>query len=99
MHFTVAAVITIHLSYRTPTQLCSTRFGRVFLQSKQTYLVMREYHKWETDKEVSLACQKLIHTLISDEPQEGMENLHEVELPEGFTLSQPISVGNFIGST
>ena len=59
---------------------------------------MREYHKWETDKEASLACQKLIHTLISDE-QEGMENLHEVELPEGFTPSQPIIIGNFIGLT
>ena len=62
-------------------QLCSTKFGRNYLRSKQVYLIMRELHKWEKEPEVLETCEALVSILISDEPEPGMENLHEVELP------------------
>lgn len=65
-------------------QLCSTKHGREYLREKQTYLIVRELHKWEKDPEVATACENLVHILIADEPEPGMENLEEVELPEGF---------------
>lgn len=52
------------------------------MRAKQTYLIMRELHKWETDSEVSAVCESVISILIADEPEEGMANLEEVALPE-----------------
>ena len=88
----VAHIFT-HACTHTHTQLCSTKFGREFLRSKQTYLILREYHKWEEDQGVSKTCEKLIHMLIAEEPEEGMENLHEVDLPEDFSPSQTVVTG------
>ena len=65
-------------------QLCSTKFGRQYLREKQTYLIMRELHKWEKDPLALAACENLIGILIAEEPEPGMENLHDVQLPEGF---------------
>ena len=56
----------------------------MFIKEKQTYVIMRELHKWEKDSEVSITCQKCIEMLIADEPEPGMHNLHEVNLPENF---------------
>ena len=63
-------------------QLCSTKFGRLYLRSKQVYLIMRELHKWEKDAAVKETCETLVSILISDEPEPGMDNLHEVEPPQ-----------------
>ena len=63
-------------------QLCSTKFGRGYLKSKQVYLIMRELHKWEKEAEVVQACEALVSILISDEPEPGMEDLHDVKLPD-----------------
>ena len=63
-------------------QLCSTKYGRLYLKSKQVYLIMRELHKSEEDSDVRQTCEALVSILISDEPEPGMENLHEVELPD-----------------
>ena len=41
---------------------------------------MRELHKWEKDPDVKETCEKLVSILISDEPEPGMENLHEVRV-------------------
>ncbi len=87
--------LNILLPPNAHTQLCSTRFGRKFLRSKQTYPLLRVYHQWETDKETALTCEKLVHMLIADEPEEGMENLHQVELPDDFTPSKTVIAGNF----
>lgn len=43
---------------------------------------MRELHKWEKEEAVKETCEALVSILISDEPEPGMENLHEVEVPE-----------------
>lgn len=43
---------------------------------------MRELHKWEMEEPVKETCEALVSILISDEPEPGMENLHEVQVPE-----------------
>ncbi|KAH0617328.1 hypothetical protein JD844_015377 [Phrynosoma platyrhinos] len=61
--------------------LTATKPGRLLVREKGTYVILRELHKWETDPGVRAACEKLIQVLISDEPQDGMDNLLEVEIP------------------
>ncbi|BFZ18864.1 hypothetical protein BsWGS_21904 [Bradybaena similaris] len=63
------------------TQLCSTKHGRTIVKEKNAYVILRELHKWEKDPNSKLACHKLCELLISDEPEEGMEDLHKVEVP------------------
>lgn len=41
---------------------------------------MRELHKWETDRVNNVAIMSLIDILIGDEPKEGMEDLHTVDI-------------------
>ncbi|NXR36634.1 HGH1 protein, partial [Zosterops hypoxanthus] len=62
--------------------LAATKPGRCHLRSQGSYLVLRELHTWEKDPEVLSTCEKLIQVLIGDEPEEGMENLLEVTIPE-----------------
>lgn len=54
----------------------------MYLRSKQVYLILRELHKWEKEPEVLQTIENLVGILISDEPEPGMENLHDVEMPE-----------------
>ncbi|XP_040890655.1 protein HGH1 homolog [Toxotes jaculatrix] len=62
--------------------LTATKAGRQTLKEKNVYPIMREFHRWEKDVHVSAACEKLVQVLIGDEPDQGMENLMEVEIPE-----------------
>ncbi|XP_029947603.1 protein HGH1 homolog [Salarias fasciatus] len=62
--------------------LTATKPGRQILKEKNVYPIMREFHNWEKDVHVTAACEKLVQVLIGDEPEEGMENLMEVEIPE-----------------
>lgn len=62
--------------------LTATKPGRKILKEKNVYPIMREFHSWEKDVHVTAACEKLVQVLIGDEPEEGMENLMEVEIPE-----------------
>lgn len=61
--------------------LSATKAGRLLLRSRGTYVVLRELHRCETDPQVLEACEKLIQVLIGDEPEPGLENLLEVEIP------------------
>ncbi|KAM3838559.1 protein HGH1 homolog [Vipera latastei] len=61
--------------------LTATKPGRLLVREKGTYFVLRELHKWEGDRGVRAACEKLIQVLIGDEPEAGMENLLEVKIP------------------
>ncbi|NXM38946.1 HGH1 protein, partial [Gymnorhina tibicen] len=63
-------------------QLTATKSGRSHLRSRGAYPVLRELHAREKDPEVLGACLKVIQVLIGDEPEEGMENLLEVQVPE-----------------
>ncbi|XP_071771545.1 protein HGH1 homolog [Centroberyx gerrardi] len=62
--------------------LTATKAGRQTLKQKNVYPLMREFHGWEKDAHVAAACEKLIQVLIGDEPEQGMENLMEVHIPE-----------------
>ncbi|XDV33793.1 hypothetical protein PO909_004069 [Leuciscus waleckii] len=62
--------------------LTATRLGRQIMKDKNVYPIMREFDKWEKDPQVISACEKLVQVLIGDEPEEGMENLMEVEIPK-----------------
>ncbi|KAJ7991732.1 hypothetical protein DPEC_G00286930 [Dallia pectoralis] len=62
--------------------LTATKVGRQILKNKNAYAIMREFHNWETEPHVLAACEKLIQALIGDEPESGMENLLEVEIPD-----------------
>lgn len=45
-------------------QLCATKQTREFLRRQNTYVILREYHKWENDKAALLACENVIDILI-----------------------------------
>nr|CAB3252703.1 protein HGH1 homolog [Phallusia mammillata] len=65
--------------------LCADKPGRTYLKSKNVYLIIRELHKWvqqNKEDDVSETCEKLVQILISDEPDEGSENLLTCEIPE-----------------
>ncbi|XP_061641155.1 protein HGH1 homolog isoform X1 [Phyllopteryx taeniolatus] len=62
--------------------LAATKDGRRTLKDKNVYVVMREFHRWEKDPKVTSACEKLVEVLIGDEPERGMDNLLEVNIPE-----------------
>nr|CAG4638564.1 EOG090X08WK [Cyclestheria hislopi] len=63
-------------------QLCATKFGREYLRSKNTYIIMRELHKWEKDHNVLVACENLVDILIKYEHEIGHDNLRELEIPK-----------------
>ncbi|KAJ8313110.1 hypothetical protein KUTeg_010483, partial [Tegillarca granosa] len=63
-------------------KLCTTKAGRKFVKDKNTYVIMREYHKWETVTSNETAMMNLIDILIQDEPEKHLENLDKVEIPE-----------------
>ena len=52
------------------------------MKDKRTYVILREYHVWEEMPEVHELCRKVIDVLIMDDPEPGMENLMEVNIPE-----------------
>lgn len=45
-------------------------------------MILRELHSWEPEPDVRVTCEKLIQVLIGDEPERGLENLLEVQVPE-----------------
>ncbi|KAM4612547.1 protein HGH1 homolog isoform 1-T2 [Polymixia lowei] len=62
--------------------LTATKTGRQILKKKNVYPIMREFHRWEQEPRAVTACEALVQVLIGDEPEPGMENLMEVQIPE-----------------
>ncbi|XP_044636867.1 protein HGH1 homolog [Equus asinus] len=62
--------------------LTATAPGRQQVRDQGAYLILRELHTWEPEPDVRATCEKLIQVLIGDEPERGMENLLEVQVPE-----------------
>lgn len=62
--------------------LTATAPGRKQVRDQGAYLILRELYTWEPEPDVRMACEKLIQVLIGDEPEVGMENLLEVQVPE-----------------
>lgn len=71
-----------HILIETINKLCATKVCRHFVKDKNTYVIVRELHKWEKSPVVLAAIENLVSVLISDEPEEGMENLENVVIPE-----------------
>lgn len=63
-------------------QLCATRVHREYMREHNVYIILRELHKWEKDRQVLLACENLVDLLIRKEEEIGEENLHTVEVPD-----------------
>ncbi|KAH7957076.1 hypothetical protein HPB52_015059 [Rhipicephalus sanguineus] len=58
---------------------------REHIKNSGAYYVLRELHKSESCRPVVVACENLVDILISDEPEPGMENLKDVDIPEHLT--------------
>lgn len=63
-------------------QLCTTKEARELVRKSNTYVILREYHKWEKDRKVLLACENVIDILIRTEDEIGRDNLQEIEVPQ-----------------
>ncbi|CAG9769971.1 unnamed protein product [Ceutorhynchus assimilis] len=63
------------------TQLCSKRVNREFVRNKNSYVILRELHKWEKDKKALLACENLVDILIRTEEEIVEDNLKELDIP------------------
>jgi len=46
------------------TQLCAKREAREKFRDQNVYVILRELHKWETDRPSLLACENLVDLLI-----------------------------------
>lgn len=46
------------------TQLVSKRSNRELIRNKNSYVILRELHKWEKDRTVIAACEHLVNILI-----------------------------------
>ncbi|KAG5324687.1 HGH1 protein, partial [Acromyrmex heyeri] len=66
-------------------QLCATKVAREMLRKANTYLILRELHKWEKDKNCLLACENVVDILIKTEKEIDLDNLKEVEVPSTYT--------------
>lgn len=67
------------------TQLCSKRINREFIRDKNTYVILRELHKWEKDRKALVACENLVDILIRTEEEIAEDNLKEVVVPDHLT--------------
>lgn len=69
----------------TLNKFCTKRNAREILRNNGVYYVLREYHKWEKDPKVKLACENVVDILIQKEDEVGAEDLSAVEVPEEMT--------------
>lgn len=45
-------------------QLCATKAAREILREKNTYVILKELHKWEKNTNVLLVCENVVDILI-----------------------------------
>ncbi|ESO01458.1 hypothetical protein HELRODRAFT_82006 [Helobdella robusta] len=69
------------------SQLCTTQAGRKIVKDANTYIILRELHKWEKDEACIEVLENLISILISEEPEKGLEDLSKVVIPEHIQLN------------
>ncbi|KDR19997.1 protein HGH1 homolog isoform X2 [Zootermopsis nevadensis] len=62
-------------------QLCAKRSSRELMRERNTYLILREFHKWEKDRTVLLACENVVDILIRTEDEIGEDNIHDIDVP------------------
>ncbi|XP_043509169.1 protein HGH1 homolog [Frieseomelitta varia] len=66
------------------TQLCATRKSREILRKKNTYIILREYHKWEENDTALFICEDLVNILLRTEEEIGLDNIKKVEVPSKY---------------
>jgi len=59
----------------TVFKLCTSKKCREYVRGKNTYVIVRELHKWEKDREVDLAIQKLVDLLIGDDDGKDLDHV------------------------
>ncbi|CAG0894630.1 unnamed protein product [Darwinula stevensoni] len=64
--------------------LGSKRSAREELRRRGTYLILREYHKWEKQENLRNHCEDVIQLLIRTEEEIGHDDLSTVEIPPEF---------------
>lgn len=70
-----------HMLLDCLSQLCATRKNREFLREKGTYEILREYHKWETNRKALYYCENIVNILIRTEDEIGQEDLSKLDIP------------------
>ncbi|KAL0102849.1 hypothetical protein PUN28_018266 [Cardiocondyla obscurior] len=80
-------------------QLCATKAARKILREKNAYVILRELHKWEKDKNCLLACENVVDILIRTEEEIGLDNLKKVEVPSEYTETFRKIDEDFISNT
>lgn len=63
-------------------KLCTKRVCREILRENGVYYVLREYHKWEKEAAVLLACENVVDILIRKEDEIGIDDLSSLEVSE-----------------
>lgn len=66
----------------TLNKLCAKKHGREVLRENGVYYVLREYHKWEKDPALLLACENVVDILIQKEDEVGAEDLSLLDVPQ-----------------
>lgn len=66
----------------TLNKFCAKRSCREYLRDNGVYYVLREYHKWEKDPNLLLACENVVDILIQNEDEVGAEDLTSLEVTE-----------------
>jgi len=72
------------LLLETIMQLCITRKCRDVLRSQNTYLILKELHKWEKDKLCLLVLEDLVNIIIRTEEEIGVDDLTSVDVPSEY---------------
>jgi len=62
-------------------QLCAKRSSREILRKNNAYIILRELHKVETNREVLLAVENVVDILIKTEDEINLDNYKDVEVP------------------
>jgi len=63
-------------------QLCCTKQGRIIMREKNVYIILRELHKVEKNKQVLLSCENIVDILIKTEDEINLENYSDINVPE-----------------
>jgi hemin uptake protein HemP len=63
-------------------QLCATTIGREFLRNAGAYLILREYHKWETNDDADFICGDVVNCLIRTEGEIGCDDLRKLNVDD-----------------
>ncbi|XP_069679973.1 protein HGH1 homolog [Periplaneta americana] len=62
-------------------QLCAKQTSRELMRDRNAYLILREFHKWEKDRTVLLACENVVDILIRTEDEIGEDNIRNIPVP------------------